>query len=199
MGLYKQYGMNPVQGCLPMFIQLPFFLMVYQCMLHYKFEFTKGYFLWIHPGSDRFLGIPLASNLGEKDYILIVFYACSMVITTLMTPVSDPANYKQQKLMGVGISLLFSVFMFFYSLPSAFILYWIFTNIFSTAQSFMVNRMEIPELTKVSTVTGGSIPTTFGKPKGDSHDESTNGKVDPGFFGKTGTPKANKAKKKKKR
>lgn len=193
MGLYKEYGMNPFSGCGPAFIQLPFFLMIYQCMLHYKFEFTKGYFLWIHPGADRFLGIPLAPNLGERDYILVVLYMISMIVSTLMMPVSDPTNYKQQKLMGVGIAVVFSVFMFFYSLPSAFILYWIFTNILSTAQSLLAHRVQLPPLERVSTATGGAIPTTI------SQNGSPNGKVDPGFFGKTGTPKANKSKKKKKR
>lgn len=200
MSLYKEYGMNPFQGCGPMFIQLPFFLTIYQCMIHYKFEFTKGYFLWVHPGADRFLGIPLAPNLGERDYILVVIYMISMIISTLMMPVNDPTNYKQQKLMGVGIAVVFSVFMFFYTLPSAFILYWIFTNIFSTAQSLLVHRMELPPLQKVSTKEGGAIPTRLGNSDDSSdHNGSTNGKVDPGFFGKTGTPKANKSKKKKKR
>lgn len=198
MGLYKEYGMNPFSGCGPMFIQLPFFLAVYQCMIHYKFEFTKGYFLWIQPGADRFLGIPLAPNLGERDYILVVIYMISMVVSTLMMPVSDPTNYKQQKLMGIGIAVLFSVFMFFYSLPSAFILYWIFTNILSTGQSLLAHRVELPPLEKTSTSEGGAIPTKLAEDD-EKNGKSTNGQVDPGFFGKTGTPKANKAKKKKKR
>ncbi len=193
MNLYKEYGMNPFSGCGPALIQLPFFLTVYQCMLHYKFEFTKGFFLWIQPGADRFLGIPLAPNLGERDYILVVIYMISMVVSTLMMPVNDPTNYKQQKLMGVGIAVLFSVFMFFYSLPSAFILYWIFTNVLSTAQSLLAHRIELPPLQRVSSKEGGAIPTTI------SSNGSPNGKVDAGFFGKTGTPKANKSKKKKKR
>lgn len=182
MELYKKYGMNPFSGCLPMLIQMPLFLIIYQCMLFYRFEFNKGHFLWIQDGAGSFLGLPLAPNLGEQDYVLIVIYAISMVVTTLLTPVSDPANVRQQRLMGVGMSVLFSIFMFIYPLPSAFTAYWIFTNILTTAQSLYVYRMPLEPLVPVQSSKGGIIPTT-GKDK--------NGKTDvaPGFFDKLGKKK----------
>lgn len=160
MGLYKEYGINPAAGCWPMFVQMPLFLAVYQAMHHYKFEFVKGTFLWINPGSDRFLGIPLAPNLGERDYILVAIYMCSMVASTLLMPISDPTNARQQRLMGVAVAVIASVFMFFYTLPSAFVLYWIFTNVLSTAQSLLSYRLPVPELKKVQSVTGGKVVDT---------------------------------------
>ncbi len=192
MGIYKEYGINPVAGCLPAFIQMPLFLAVYQSMHHYKFEFTKGTFLWVNEHSGRFIGIPLGANLGERDYILVFIYMLSMISTTLLMPVSDPANAKQQKIMGVGIAFVFSIFMFFYTLPSAFVLYWIFTNILSTAQSLLSYRLPVPELKKTQTVAGGKVIDTS------SSNGSANGEVSPDFFGKKGTPKANKQRKRKK-
>lgn len=124
MALYKKYGMNPFSGCLPLLIQMPLFLIIYRCMLLYKFEFTKGHFLWVQEGATSFLGISIAPNLGERDYLLIIIYGISMIVTTLMTPVSDPANVKQQRMIGIGMALFFSVMMFFWALPSAFITYW---------------------------------------------------------------------------
>ncbi len=189
MALYKKYGFNPFAGCLPLLIQLPLFLIIYNCMLLYKFEFTKGYFLWVQPNAGTFLGIPLAPNLGEKDYILIVIYGISMIVTTLLTPVSDPSNIKQQRLIGLGMAVMISVVMFIWPLPSAFVVYWIFTNILATAQSLYVYRMPVEPLTPVQTTAGGAIPTT-GK--------DLNGKVtdvDPGFFGKTGKGSSKKKKK----
>ncbi len=186
MELYKKYGMNPFSGCLPMLIQMPLFLIIYNCMLLYKYEFTKGYFLWVQPGAGTFLGIPLAPNLGERDYLLIFVYGISMIVTTLMTPVSDPSNMKQQRLMGIGMAVMFSILMFFWPLPSAFTAYWIFTNVLTTAQSLYVYRMPIGQLAPVQSSKGGIIPTT-GKDK--------NGKTDhvaPGFFDKLG--KKNKKK-----
>ena len=52
MELYKEYGINPFAGCLPALIQIPLFITVYQFMLHYQFEFQKGYFLWINPSTS---------------------------------------------------------------------------------------------------------------------------------------------------
>lgn len=189
MALYKQYGMNPFSGCLPLLIQLPLFLIIYNCMLLYRFEFTKGFFLWIQPGAGTFLGMQLAPNLGERDYLMIILYGISMIVTTMLTPVSDPANAKQQRLIGLSMAVVFSVVMFFWPLPSAFVVYWIFTNILATAQSLYVYRMPIEPLQPVQTTAGGAIPTT-GK--------DVNGKaptVDPGFFGKTGKSSSKKKKK----
>lgn len=193
MGIYKEYGINPVAGCLPAFIQMPLFLAVYQSMHHYKFEFTKGTFLWVNELSGKFIGIPLGANLGERDYILVFIYMLSMISTTLLMPVSDPSNAKQQRIMGVGIAVVFSIFMFFYTLPSAFVLYWIFTNILSTAQSLLSYRLPVPELKKKQTVAGGKVIDTSASSNGHAI-----GEISPDFFGKKGTPKANKQRKRKK-
>lgn len=186
MKLYKEYGINPMAGCGPMLVQLPFFLIIYQCMLNYQFEFTKGHFFWIHPGATSFLGIPIGPNLGERDYILIAIYGISMVVATLLQPVSDPSNAKQQRIIGVSVAVFFSIMMFFWPLPSAFVVYWTFANILSTAQSLITYRMPMPPLQKVATVKGGAIP-------GDT--ETHQPRVDK-FLGKTGTPKTVKPKKK---
>jgi YidC/Oxa1 family membrane protein insertase len=180
--LYKEYGLNPFAGCWPMFIQIPFFLLIYQCMLHYRFEFQKGTFLWINEGPAAATNGFIAPNLGERDYILIVIYAISMVVTTLLTPVSDPTNVKQQRIMGVSVAVIFSIMMFFYPLPSAFTLYWIFTNVFATIQMLYVYRMPAPPLRKVN-APGGGVYATDGPDIGPSI--------------KTGTPVRHRAKKKK--
>jgi YidC/Oxa1 family membrane protein insertase len=186
MSIYQQYGINPLSGCGPMLIQLPFFIGIYQCMLHYRFEFTKGTFLWIQPGATSFLGIPLAPNLGERDYILITIYAISMVVSQWLMPITDPANARQQRILGFVVSVLASVFMFIYPLPAAFVLYWTFANVLATAQSLYAYKLPVPPLVKVATATGG-VPVS----------DAANGTVAPDFFGKTGTTKANKAKKRK--
>ncbi len=189
MELYKEYGINPMAGCLPALIQLPLFLTVYQCMLHYRFEFTKGTFLWINasvaPNTHGFT----APNLGEMDYPLLVIYGISMIVTTLLAPVSDPSNMKQQRMMGVGIAVFFTIVMFFWPLPSAFVLYWIFTNILSTVQSLRAYRMPLPPLKKLNTPDGGVYPLNG----------SNNGHANGSMFKGTGTPKVQKPKPKKKK
>ena len=198
MELYKKYGMNPLAGCWPVMIQMPLFLIIFYCMRLYQFEFTKGHFLWVQEGAGRFMGIPLAPNLGERDPILIVVYGITMIAATLMTPAQDPSSVRQHRMIGIGFALMFSIMMFFDSffgwyLPSAFIVYWIFTNLLTTAQSLYVYRMDVPAPEPVQSAAGGIIPTTA---------KDKNGKataVDPGFFGKTGKQHSKKKKKKRKR
>lgn len=158
MGLYSQYGINPASGCFPMLLQLPLFLMIYQAMLHYRFEFENGFFLWISPGLSQSTNGFIAANLGQKDYILLTLYAISMVATALLMPVSDPLNARQQRIMGVSISGIFGVLMFFWPVPSAFVLYWTFTNILATAQSLYSYRLPVQPLQKKVSAAGGAIP-----------------------------------------
>lgn len=184
MGLYKQYGVNPAMGCWPMLLQMPLFFAIYQSMLHYRFEFEKGLFLWINPSLSQSTHGFIAANLGQKDYILLVLYGISMVISTFLAPISDPANAKQQRMMGLSISTLFSIMMFFWPVPSAFVLYWTFTNIMSTAQSLYSYKLPLPPLQKKVSIVGGIIPPS-------SNGHMKNPTV------KTGVPQRHKPKRKK--
>ena len=165
MELYSRYGINPFAGCLPALVQMPLFLTVYQCILHYQFEFTKGYFLWINPSASAASHGFFAPNLGQQDYVLIIIYSVTMVISTLLTPVNDPTQAKQQRMIGVGASIIFPIMMLLRLFPvvSGFVLYWTFTNLFSMAQSLRAYRMPMPELVEVNAPGGGVYP---GKPKG---------------------------------
>jgi YidC/Oxa1 family membrane protein insertase len=195
MALYSEYGINPLAGCLPALIQFPLFITVYQCMLQYQFAFRNGTFLWINPATSTATHGFFAPNLGERDYVLIVIYGITMVISTLLMPASDPAQAKQQKLMGVGMGLLFTFFMFTgaFPTPAAFVLYWVFTNLLATAQSLRAYRLPMPPLEKVNTKAGGVFPMPpFTDPK-------PNGKANGTYKGptSTGTPVKHKPKKRK--
>ncbi len=165
MELYREYGINPLAGCFPALIQMPLFLTIYQCMLRYQFTFVKGTFLWINPATSASTHGFIGPNLGQQDYILIVIYGITMVIATLLTPVSDPTQATQQRLMGVGVSLIFTVFMFTGAIPvvAGFVLYWTFTNILATAQSLRAYRLPMPALVKVNAPGGGALPKKSSK------------------------------------
>lgn len=217
MEVYQQYGINPMAGCFPALVQIPLFLTVYQCMLLYEFEFQKGTFLWVNPNTAAALPQGLvAPNLGQLDPLLILIYGIMMVVSTLLTPVSDPAQIKQQRIMGIGISLFFTVTMFFgwFPVPGAFVLYWIFLLVLSTLQSLRAYRLPLPPLEKVNTAAGGVYPSGFaGKwakrmeemmqtSAGAAGESGSNGKSNGakpsggvGDTGKTGTPAKHKPKK----
>lgn len=196
MGLYSEYGLNPLAGCFPMLLQLPLFFVIYTSMLHYRFEFEKGTFLWINESVGQATNGFLGANLGQKDYILIVLYGISMLVTTWLQPVSDPTNARQQRIIGMSMAGFFSIIMFFWPVPSAFILYWVFTNVLATAQSLWVYKLPLPPLEKKNTATGGRFPMMGGM-MGGSQPGPTNGKIITQEV-KTGTPKTHKPKKKKK-
>lgn len=160
MELYKEYGLNPAGGCAPALVQMPLFLTVYQFMLLYQFEFQKGNFLWINEVTSKATHGFVAPNLGTQDTILIVIYGISMIISQMLTPISDPAQKKQIRLMGIGISVLFTFFMFTGAFPvvGGFVLYWTFTNILATAQSLRAYRLPLEPLQKVNTKEGGVYP-----------------------------------------
>lgn len=198
MALYKEYGLNPMAGCLPMAIQMPLIFLVYQCMIRYRFEFQKGIFLWVSPAGHKILPALAAINLGQKDYILLALYGISMISTSLLMPVADPSNAKQGRIMGVSMSGLFAVMMFFYpALPSAFVLYWTTTNLLATIQSLMIYRTPMQPLVKLNTPSGGVYPTDSlngngnGKPKGWLQTDFGTGPS------KTGKPVKHKPKKRK--
>jgi YidC/Oxa1 family membrane protein insertase len=208
MELYKEYGLNPMAGCGPAFVQMPLFLTVYQCMLLYQFEFQKGTFLWINEAASKNTSGFIAPNLGSQDSILIVLYGISMIISQMLTPVNDPAQKKQMRLMGIGISVLFTFFMFTGAFPvvGGFVLYWTFTNILATIQSLMVYRLPIEPISKVTTKPGGIIPSDptsmFPWMKGMNLPKSPNGaptskaKTEITAATKTGKPKQHKPKRK---
>lgn len=161
--LYSKYGINPLAGCWPALVQMPFFIWVFYCMNAYRFEFQHGYFLWVNPKTAGVFPGIVAPNLGERDFPLIILYGISMIITSLVTP-TDPQNARQAKIMGIVLALVFSVMMLFWVFPSAFIIYWIGINILSTAQSIIMSRkplpplVEVPEGERKNGIFGGLVP-----------------------------------------
>jgi YidC/Oxa1 family membrane protein insertase len=137
MGLYRKYGINPLGGCLPMFIQIPIFFGFYR-MLQYAVELRGQGFLWV---DDLSQPDTLMHISGVPINILPVVMAISSFLQIRMTPKTGDAM--QQKI------IMFMPFMFFffcYNFASALALYWTTQNIFSIAQTWLMNKVPEPEL-----------------------------------------------------
>lgn len=148
MKLYAKYGINPLAGCWPTLVQIPFFLWVFWSMRAFQFQYMNGTFFWVNPEmAAKYPGI-IAPNLGERDVPLIIIYALSMMLSTQFT-ITSPENARQQKIIGFVLAALFPVMFIFWPLPSAFIVYWTALNIFSTAQTMIMARVPIPPLEEV--------------------------------------------------
>ncbi|MEO5916513.1 MAG: membrane protein insertase YidC [Luteolibacter sp.] len=140
MGLYRKYGINPLGGCLPMFIQIPIFFGFYR-MLQYAVELRGQPFLWVHDLSQPDTLTHLAFLGGIPFNILPIVMAISSFLQIRMTPkTGDPM---QQKI------IMFMPFMFFffcYNFASALALYWTTQNIFSIGQTWLMSKVPEPEL-----------------------------------------------------
>lgn len=144
MGLYRKYGINPLGGCLPMFIQIPIFFGFYR-MLQYAVELRGQGFLWVNDLSQP---DTLAYVAGVPINLLPVVMAISSFLQIKMTPMSG--DKMQQRI------IMFMPFMFFffcYNFASALALYWTTQNIFSIGQTWLMNKVPEPELKPVK---GGS-------------------------------------------
>jgi len=137
MGLYRKYGINPLGGCLPMFIQIPIFFGFYR-MLQYAVELRGQGFLWV---DDLSQPDTLMHVSGVPINFLPVVMAISSFLQIRMTPKTGDAM--QQRI------IMFMPFMFFffcYNFASALALYWTTQNIFSIGQTWLMSRIPEPEL-----------------------------------------------------
>jgi len=150
MKLYARYGINPMASCLPLLITMPVFFWVFMAMGSYRFDFMSGHFLWINPASAAANPGIFAANLGQTDVPLVLLYGISMIVQALIS-VNDPATAKQARMIGIGTGLLFTVlFLTVLPYPSAFLIYWITSNILTSVQSFVVSRRPVPPLVERS-------------------------------------------------
>lgn len=138
MALYKEHGINPLSGCLPLLAQMPILMgLYYWVILPYTYQFSKGEFLWI--GSflaDKWPGV-IAANLSMPDIPLLVIYTISMIISQKLSVV-DPSQAEQQKIMAWTMPIVFA--FIFKTFPSAFMLYWLAFNVIGTAQQYQIMK-----------------------------------------------------------
>jgi YidC/Oxa1 family membrane protein insertase len=138
MGLYKKHGVNPLGGCLPMLVQIPIFVALYNA-LSSSVEMWRASFLWIKDLSqpDALFTVDV---WGLKDYpfnLLALFMGASMFFQQKMSPPtsSDP---QQAKLMLYMMPTMF-VFMF-WTFPSGLVLYWLVNNVLQMGQQYWLQK-----------------------------------------------------------
>ncbi len=140
MKLYKDYGANPLSGCLPMLIQIPIFFGFYS-MLGTAVELRNSSFLWVHdlsrPDTIFHLG-------GIPVNVLPLAMAATMIWQMQLTPkAGDPAQQKMMMFMPL-------VFIFItYNFASALALYYTVQNLLSILQLYATRNQPMPTLQRV--------------------------------------------------
>jgi YidC/Oxa1 family membrane protein insertase len=126
MELYKQRGVNPASGCVPMLLTMPI-LFAFYSMLAYSIELRGAPFgLWIKDLS-----------VYDPYYVAPILTGITMLVQQKMTPqtATDPVQQKMFMLMPV----IFTV-MFLWA-PSGLNIYWLFNNLLAIGQQYFTNRL----------------------------------------------------------
>jgi len=125
MELYKREKVNPAAGCLPILIQMPFFLAFYWVLLESVEMRQAPFVLWL-------------TDLSTKDpfFILPLIMGAAMFFQQKLNPqVGDPVQVKVMQIMPV----IFTVFFAFF--PSGLVLYWVTNTLLSIAQQWKINKV----------------------------------------------------------
>ena len=124
MALYKQEGVNPAGGCLPLLLQMPILIAFYNLLAHSIELRHAPFMLWI-------------TDLSAKDpyYVTPILMTATMWIQQQMTPTGgDPTMRKVQNIMPLVMGFLFK------DVPSGLVLYWLMQNVLTIGQQMLLNR-----------------------------------------------------------
>ena len=132
MALYKKHGVNPMGGCLPMLLQMPFFFAFYK-VFTVSVEMRGAPWLWV-------------TDLSQPEHweikILPLVMIASQFIMQKMTPQAggDPAQQKMMMFMPLVFGFMF------YNFPSGLVLYYLTSNLVSMGQQWFFNKTSMATL-----------------------------------------------------
>ena len=143
--LYQETGYNPISGCLPLLIQFPIIIAMYNLFNNY-FEFRGAMFIpgWISDLSKGDLVYTFNFNLpfgmGNELHVLPIIYVASQLVFSKVTQATTPGqqNNQSMKIMMYGMPIFF--FFILYNAPSGLILYWTLSNFLQLFQQLIINK-----------------------------------------------------------
>jgi YidC/Oxa1 family membrane protein insertase len=126
MELYKKHGVNPMGGCVPMLLQIPFFIAFYK-VLTVAIEMRGASWLWV-------------TDLSQPEHLPIRVLPVAMIATQFimqkMTPPTSPDPTQQRMMLMMPLVLGFM----FYGVSSGLVLYWLTGNVVGIAQQWFFNK-----------------------------------------------------------
>ncbi|MCU0638282.1 MAG: membrane protein insertase YidC [Candidatus Krumholzibacteria bacterium] len=139
MRMYKESGVNPLGGCLPLLLQMPVFIALFNVLSNMVELRGAPFALWINDLSmpdalfDFGLNLPL---LGSEFRLLPILMGAAMVVQSRMGG-GDLPN-AQTKMMQWMMPIVFT--FVFYGMPSGLVLYWLVNNVLSIVQQYYVHK-----------------------------------------------------------
>ncbi|HVP58602.1 MAG TPA: membrane protein insertase YidC [bacterium] len=138
MELYRQRGVNPMGGCLPLLLQMPVFIALFN-VLQRTIELRRAKFIfWMHDLSapDVIARLPFSLPfIGSAVSLLPILMGIAMYVQQKMTT-TDP----KQAMMTYMLPILFTVM--FFKFPSGLVLYWLVNNILTIAHQYYLTRAD---------------------------------------------------------
>ncbi|MFO8061195.1 MAG: YidC/Oxa1 family membrane protein insertase [Bacillota bacterium] len=125
--LWKEHGVNPAAGCLPMLVQMPVIIAIFSALRGFEFA-ADASFMWL-------------PNLAQPDplYILPVLAAISTYVQTKISTGDAEAAGGSQAVMLYAMPLFIGYISM--QFPAGLALYWTVTNIFGVGQQYVVNAL----------------------------------------------------------
>ncbi|WP_217588428.1 YidC family membrane integrase SpoIIIJ [Lentibacillus saliphilus] len=125
MALFQKHGVNPLAGCLPIFVQMPILIALFHALRRPEGIEAGQTFLWF--------------ALDSPDMILpLIAGAATFLQQKLMMAGSPAAQNPQMTVMLYVMPIMITVFAFFF--PAALALYWVVGNIFMVAQTMFIRK-----------------------------------------------------------
>ena len=144
MALYKENGANPMAGCLPMLIQMPFLIAFYK-VLAVSIEMRGANWMWV-------------TDLSQPEHLAIKVLPVVMIISSFlmqrMTPTTGMDPSQQKMMMFMPLMMGF----FFYNQSSGLVLYWLTGNLMGIAQQYFFNKTIAPAAPLPTKALPGKIP-----------------------------------------
>ncbi len=136
MALYRQEGVNPLGGCLPMVLQLPVFIGLFYALRSSIQLRHAPFFGWIDDLSapDMLFELP---GIGIPLRVLPLLNGLTMLVQQRITPMQgmDPA---QQKMMTTMMPIVMTVV--FYQFPSGLVLYWMVSSVLAVSHQLLIGK-----------------------------------------------------------
>ena len=131
MALYKENGVNPASGCIPILLTLPVFLAFYS-LLTTAIELRGAPFVgWIHDLS-----------LPDQFYVMPVLVGATQILQQWMTPQAGVDPTQQRMMMIMPVVLIFV----FVSTPAGALIYWLVGNVWRIGQMQLTNYLHPPKV-----------------------------------------------------
>jgi len=128
--LYQQYDVNPAAGCLPILIQMPILIGLFQALRDYSFEPVEhAAFLWI-------------SNLQQPDpfYILPVLVGVATFVQSKITMAGSSTGANNSTNMMLLYFMPLFIGYISIKFPAGLCLYWVVFNVLSALQQYLINK-----------------------------------------------------------